>query len=123
MEATRLTPRVARHADAIARARGEGVTWRELATVFSTTADALRTAYGRARDGIERGRYIVQQLPLPEPQAAPVADAGKTPRPASDRSPAKPSMAGLPPVPGAKQENREPESDKDRLAKLGINFK
>ena len=69
MEPDRLTPRVARHADAIAIARREGVTWKQIATLFGTTADTLRLAHARARAGLASGRYVVQQVPLPEPVA------------------------------------------------------
>ena len=84
-------------------ARQSARTWREIAQAigFAGYEKALASAYWRVKRGIEAGRLAVPQTPQPQ---------------------AKPSTAGLPPVPGVK-ENREPESDKDRLAKLGINFK
>ena len=69
MGPNRLTPRVARHVDAIAIARREGVTWKQIAALFDATADTVRLAYARARAGLAAGRYVVQQMPLPEPTA------------------------------------------------------
>ena len=70
MKPDRLTPLIARHVDAIAIAKQEGVTWRQIAALFGGVGDdAIRAAFNRARKGLSCGRYVVQQLPLPEPAA------------------------------------------------------
>ena len=105
MEPNRLTPRIARHVDAIAIARLAGVTWQQIATLFGTTADTLRLAYARARAGLASGRYVVQQMPLPEPPAV----SRDTPADAPARQEAKS---------GAAASTQHRQSTKEFLASL-----
>ncbi|MHB1516251.1 MAG: hypothetical protein ACYCVY_11215 [Acidiferrobacteraceae bacterium] len=100
MKPDRLTPLIARHVDAITTAKLEGVTWRQLAGLFGVDDDAIRAAFNRARKGLACGRYVVQQLPLPElPQPLPAPKAAPVP--------AAPSMSPPPaaPVAGQKYSN------------------
>ena len=68
MRPEKLTARVAPHIDAIDVARRAGITWREIAKVLeASSVSAIRTAVWRARRGVDAGRYVVEQMPLPEP--------------------------------------------------------
>lgn len=69
MEPERLYARIAPFSAAITAAKKEGITWREIAALFNTDAKATEQAARRARKGIDAGRLVVDQKPLPEPKA------------------------------------------------------
>ena len=96
MDLKRLTARVAGHIEAIEVAKKAGMTWDELAALFKApSAEALRKAVARARQGMVKGRLVpIEQLPLPTSSPLPVTANGSLPRAKGGTSP--------PPLPGQK---------------------
>ena len=112
MTPTRLTVKCAWHARAIEKAREAGLTWREIAATFGTSASALRMAYARAKAGIEAGKYkVTEQMPLPattasrapEPPVAAKPEQAPAPAPMSRRQSTKEFLATLEQIGGNKK--------------------
>ena len=76
-------------------ARQSARTWREIAQAigFAGHEKAIASAYWRVKRGIEAGRLAVPQTAKP---------AG------GQRSPAQPTTAGLPPLPGTEEKPEPP---------------
>ena len=64
--ATRLTARVAPYREAIAKARKAGLTWADIGRLLG-----LEAPPAALRQAVKRCVYETEQIPLPEPQAAP----------------------------------------------------
>lgn len=100
MEPRKLTARVAGYLDAIRAARERGITWAELAEVFSArSAPALRAAVRRARSAVDTGRIVPgEQMLLPEPpqQAVVVLTSRDQSTPAPQVT--RPSQVAAPPT-------------------------
>jgi hypothetical protein len=117
----RLSARLGEHVLVISEARDRGLTWRQILQEVGPQVGLdpaaqraelkLRQGFYRARAQVLKGKLAAR---CPAPATQPTAPI---------RASTSATARGLPPPPGVEHKNREPESDKDRLAKLGINFK
>lgn len=123
MEPDRMFARVARYHDAIAAARLEGLTWRELAAILAQATGVqnerrLADAFKRAARSIEAGRLSPKQLPLPGRAGAPSSRGEQH---------AAPAVEGASrPLPGDPSRRRMPaDADEARaeLERKGIVFR
>lgn len=113
MESTKLSARVTAYRDAIREARDAGVTWGQLAALFSADAKYF-SAVCKAMD---TGRYkAVEQLPLPEAQVP-----GKTSKQHLGKAPS--AFTEKRPLPGQQIPVGDAEAIVDAVEeKLGTNF-
>ena len=72
----RLKRLIARHADAISRARRAGLTWDEIGARLGVSGETIRKAYARTRPAMFSGRLVPEdRLPLPDFPSNPVQNA------------------------------------------------